>query len=129
MRKRVEKEREIREFLEREKEEENIGEELKLEDLAVTPKQPSASQLALQSLKKELEFDPSENSPPPKLPLPEDEISIISSRIESNRKPYYNSTVDILSSTRKHLHNDSLRIVESLKKTKIPKFSHLSKKG
>jgi hypothetical protein len=37
--------------------------------------------------------------------------------------------VDILSSTRKHIHNDSLKIVESLKKAKIPKFSRLGKIG
>lgn len=52
--------------------------------------------------------------------LPEDEISVISSRIESNRKRnLQNSTIEILNSTRKNnLKDESVRIVESIKKNK-----------
>lgn len=54
--------------------------------------------------------------------LPEDEISIISSRIETNRKGMHNSTYDILNSTHKNrLKDDSSRILESIKKNKTSK--------
>jgi hypothetical protein len=54
--------------------------------------------------------------------LPEDEISIISSRIETNRKGAHNTTFEILNSTRKNkLKDESVKIVESIKKNSISK--------
>jgi hypothetical protein len=54
--------------------------------------------------------------------LPEDEISIISSRIETNRKGAHNTTFEILNSTRKNkLKDESVRIVESIKKNSTVK--------
>lgn len=58
---------------------------------------------------------------PLKLYLPEDDITIISSRIETNRKNWQNNTtLDLINSTRKmkKLNNDSLRIVQTIKKAK-----------
>lgn len=53
--------------------------------------------------------------------LPDDEISIISSRIETNRKAYHNSTFEVLNTTKGKLKDESLRIVESIKKNKTHK--------
>lgn len=61
--------------------------------------------------------------------LPEDEISVISSRIETNRKGAHNITLDLLNSTRKNkLKDESLRIVESIKKNRDNKVMIMNKR-
>lgn len=61
--------------------------------------------------------------------LPEDEISVISSRIETNRKGAHNITLDLLNSTRKNkLKDESVRIVESIKKNRDNKAVILNKR-
>lgn len=51
--------------------------------------------------------------------FPEDEISIISSRIETNRKGFHNTTIDVFSSARKEkLKNSSLKIYNQISQNK-----------
>ena len=68
-------------------------------------------------------------SPLPKI-MYEDEVSIISSRIETNRKLSQNVTIDGLNSNRKNnLKDESLRILDSLKRRPHSNFVYIEPKN